>query len=127
MGYKLSQELHQYIRESCPGSNLARITFIGHSLGGLIIRAALPYLDKYKSKMHGFLTLCTPHLGYMYKSGKMINAGLWVLKKWRKSKCLGQLTMSDSKDLEKTCLFEMSKMEGLEWFKHLIFVSSYQD
>lgn len=42
MGVRLADEVKQFIRESCPGSNLARITFIGHSLGGLIIRAALP-------------------------------------------------------------------------------------
>lgn len=105
--------MHQYIRESCPGHNLARITFIGHSLGGLIIRAALPYLEKFKDKMHGFLTLCTPHLGYMYKCGKMFNAGMWVLKKWRKSVCLTQLSMADSKDLDKTVLYELSNSDGL--------------
>lgn len=88
MGYKLAQEVHQYIRESCPGSNLSRLTFIGHSMGGLIIRAALPYLEKFRDKMHGYLTLCSPHLGYMYKSSKIFNAGMWVLKKWRKSTCL---------------------------------------
>jgi hypothetical protein len=88
MGYKLAQEVHQYVRESCPGTHLARLTFIGHSLGGLIIRAALPYLDKFKDKMHGYLSLCSPHLGYMYKSGKLFSAGMWVLKKWKKSKCL---------------------------------------
>jgi len=47
MGKRLAEEVHQYIRESCPGSQLGRLTFIGHSLGGLIIRAALPYLEKY--------------------------------------------------------------------------------
>jgi predicted alpha/beta superfamily hydrolase len=42
MGERLANEVIQYIRESCPGANLSRLTFIGHSLGGLIIRAALP-------------------------------------------------------------------------------------
>ncbi len=88
MGYKLAQEVHQFIRESCPGNNLGRLTFIGHSLGGLIIRASLPYLEKFKDKMHGYLSLCSPHLGYMYKSSKIFNAGMWILKKWRKSTCL---------------------------------------
>ena len=85
MGQKLADEVHQYIRESCPGSQLGRLTFIGHSLGGLIIRAALPYLEKYKDKMHGFLTLCSPHLGYMYKTSKLFSTGMWVLKSWKKS------------------------------------------
>lgn len=104
---------------------MSRLTFIGHSLGGLIIRAALPYLEKFKEKMHGYLTLCSPHLGYMYKSSKLFNAGMWVLKKWRKSTCLSQLAMTDSKELEKTALFELSKSEGLNWFHNVILVSSF--
>jgi len=87
-GYKLAQEVFQFIRENCPGNQLSRITFIGHSMGGLIIRCALPYLDKFKDKMHGFVTLCTPHLGYMYKTSKLFSTGMWLLKKWKKSPSL---------------------------------------
>jgi hypothetical protein len=127
MGYKLSEEVATFIRESCPGSNLARLTFIGHSLGGLIIRAALPYLEKFKDKMYGYLSLCSPHLGYMYKSGKLFSAGMWILKKWKKSNALSQLQMTDAKDLEKTVLYDLSRQEGLNWFKQIVFVSSFQD
>lgn len=35
--------------------------------------------------------------------------------------------MTDNKDLEKTALFELSKAEGLGWFKHIVLVSSFQD
>lgn len=59
---------------------LSKISFIGHSLGGLIIRSALPHLVEYKDYMHGFMTLGSPHLGYMYNSHSLINAGMWVLK-----------------------------------------------
>ena len=100
MGLKLANEVDQYIKESCPGSQLGRLTIIGYSLGGLIVRAALPHLEKYKSKMHGFLTMCSPHLGYMYKSGKLFSTGMWVLKAWKKSIVLNQLSMSDSKVME---------------------------
>ena len=101
MGLKLAQEVNFMINSTFPmGDQLARISFIGHSLGGLIIRAALPYLEKYKFKMHGFMTLCSPHLGYMYKSGNLVSAGMWFLKKWKKSPCLIQLSMQDNKDLE---------------------------
>jgi len=127
LGHRLAQEVLTFVRESCPGANLGRLTFIGHSLGGLIVRAALPYLDKLRGKMHGYLSLCSPHLGYMQKAGRVVNVGLWLLKKWRKSKCLEQLTMGDHRDLEKTCLYEMSKVEGLAWFRHMVLVSSYQD
>ena len=125
MGQKLSEEVHQYIRESCPGSQLGRLTFIGHSLGGLIIRAALPHLERYKEKMHGYMTLCSPHLGYMYKSSKLFTTGMWVFKNWKKSVTLNQLSMSDNKNLEKTALYRISQLSGLDWFKHVILVSSY--
>jgi len=109
MGAKLAEEVHQYIRESCPGNQLGRLTFIGHSLGGLIIRAALPKLEKYKDKFHGFLTLCSPHLGYMYKSSKLFTTGMWVLRSWKKSTVLTQLSMTDTKNIEETTLYRLSQ------------------
>ena len=66
MGVRLSQEVNAYITQYCPGSTLGRISFIAHSLGGLIARAALPYLEEHADKMYNFFTLSTPHLGYMY-------------------------------------------------------------
>lgn len=47
MGEKLSTEIINFISENCPENTLGRLSFIGHSLGGLIIRASLPFLDKY--------------------------------------------------------------------------------
>jgi len=75
MGLRLAGEVLNYIQEWIPGNNLGRLSFIGHSLGGLIIRAALPYLEEYSSKMHLFMTLSSPHLGYMYHSSKIVDAG----------------------------------------------------
>ena len=69
-------------------------------MGGLIIRSALPYLDKFKDKMHGFVSFCTPHLGYMYKTSKLFSTGMWLLRKWKKSIGLNQLGMTDHKDIE---------------------------
>ena len=85
MGYRLSQEVLQYIRENCPGNQLSRITFIGYSMGGLMVRAALPYLERLKDKFHGFVSICSPHLGYMYKTSKLFATGMWILNKWNKS------------------------------------------
>ncbi len=44
MGERLAQEVKQCINDNCSASTLGRISFIGHSLGGLIIRASLKYL-----------------------------------------------------------------------------------
>lgn len=108
MGIRLADEVRNYIKEWCPGGSLGRLSFIGHSLGGLIIRAALPYLEEYKDKMHLYMTLSSPHLGYMYNSSRLVDAGLWVLKKWKKNVCLAQLSMTDAKKIEDTFLYKLS-------------------
>ena len=114
MGERLANEVKQYIQSFCPMNCLSRVSFIGHSLGGLIIRAALPHLEgELKDKFFTYVSLSSPHMGYMYNSNKLFDAGMWFLKKWRKSKCLTQLSMSDAKDTEQTAMFKLSKASGL--------------
>jgi hypothetical protein len=44
MGNRLAVEIKSYIIENFPNNTLGRLSFVGHSLGGLKIRAALPKL-----------------------------------------------------------------------------------
>lgn len=127
MGEKLAAEVKAYILEWFPRNKLSKLSFLGHSLGGLIIRTALPHLSDYAGKMHLFLTLSTPHLGYMYNSSKIIDAGIWVLRKWKRSTALQQLSMNDDEEVNKTALFSMSDCAGLRWFRYVVFCSSFQD
>jgi predicted alpha/beta hydrolase family esterase len=128
MGERLANEVKQYIQAFCPIQCLSKVSFIGHSLGGLIIRAALPHLEgELKDKFFTYMSLSSPHMGYMYNSSKLFDAGMWFLKKWRKSKCLLQLSMTDSKNIEEAALFRLSKASGLQHFKNIVLVSSYQD
>jgi len=57
-------------------SNGLRISFIGHSLGGIIIRTALPYLSNYKKLMFSYLTLSTPHIGAGNSKSFVVNKGI---------------------------------------------------
>lgn len=68
-------------------------------------------------------------MGYMYNQSTIVDAGMWFLKTWRKSICLQQLRMSDAVnyDMETCCLYKISEMKGLSWFRHIVLVSSYQD
>lgn len=91
------------------------------------MRTSLPFLEEHKDKFHNFITLSSPHLGYMYNSSTIVDAGMWFLKTWRKSICLQQLRMSDNSDLEQSFLYKLSEMKGLSWFQHIVLVSSYQD
>ena len=93
MGKNLAKEVDKYIKDWCMSRDLknlflSKLSFIGHSLGGLIIRSALPHLEKFSSYMHGYLSLGSPHLGYMYNSNSLINAGMWILKNWKSSESL---------------------------------------
>ena len=66
MGERLATEVKQYILSFCPISCISKMSFIGHSIGGLIIRAALPHLAEYAPKFFTYISLGSPHLGYMY-------------------------------------------------------------
>lgn len=79
MGERLAKEVRFYIKENCPGEMVQRISFIGHSMGGLICRASFPHMADLSHKFHTFVTLGTPHLGYMYNSSKLFETGMWFL------------------------------------------------
>ena len=125
MGSRLSKELISYLSERFP-EKPPTISFIGHSLGGLIIRAALPLLECLSDRMHLLMTLSTPHLGFMYSS-KLLDAGMWLLKRVKKFQCLKQLCLEDYPRVEGTCVYLLSKAEGMQWFKYVVLVSSSQD
>jgi predicted alpha/beta hydrolase family esterase len=67
---------------------LGKLSFVAHSLGGLIVREALKHLSGFKAKMHAYISLGSPHLGYMYNSSSLIDAGMWLIKKWKQSDSL---------------------------------------
>ena len=58
---------------------LYSLSFIAFSLGGVITRAALSYLWKLKHKFMTFITLGSPHLGYVYNTSKLIETGFCFL------------------------------------------------
>ena len=74
---------------------MSKLTFIGHSLGGIIVREALKHLNSYKRYFHGYISLGSAHLGYMYNSTSIIDAGMWLIKKFKQSTSLKQLSMTD--------------------------------
>ena len=127
MGRRLAIETQTFVHDYFPGRSLEKLSFIGHSMGGLVIRAALPTLGELRRKLHFMMTLSTPHLGYIKKSSALVDIGLWVLKKIRHSLSLNQVTMMDDPDPRKCALYELSKYEGMSDFRHILLLSSPQD
>uniref|UniRef100_UPI00358E979D protein FAM135A isoform X2 n=1 Tax=Myxine glutinosa TaxID=7769 RepID=UPI00358E979D len=106
-----------------------RLSFIGHSLGNLIIRSVLAHqrFQGFLPLLHTFLSLSGPHLGTMYNNSTLVNTGLWFMQKLKKSSSLLQLTLRDNPDPRRTFLYKLSQKPGLQYFKHVVLVGSTQD
>ncbi|KAM7136050.1 protein FAM135A isoform 10-T10 [Molossus nigricans] len=124
---RLLDEIIQYIQ--IYSLTVSKISFIGHSLGNLIIRSVLtrPRFKYYLHKLHTFLSLSGPHLGTLYNSSALVNTGLWFMQKWKKSGSLLQLTCRDHSDPRQTFLYKLSNKAGLHYFKNVVLVGSLQD
>jgi len=128
MGERLAEEVTQFISGVVtPDTGLEHLSFVTHSAGGLIVRCALPLLAEYHDKLYTFLSLSAPHLGYMHGASTLFKTGLWVVKKVRRSQCLEELSMTDAEQKSDCLIWRLSKMPGLEHFRHVVLVSSVQD
>ncbi|MGH0135204.1 UNVERIFIED_CONTAM: hypothetical protein FKN15_009814 [Acipenser sinensis] len=124
---RLLDEIIQHIQ--LYNLTIARISFIGHSLGNIIIRSVLtrPRFRYYLNKLHTFLSLSGPHLGTLYNNSTLVSTGLWLMQKLKKSGSLLQLTFRDHSDSRKTFLYLLSQKPGLQHFKNVVLVASPQD
>uniref|UniRef100_A0A674PM62 Family with sequence similarity 135 member B n=1 Tax=Takifugu rubripes TaxID=31033 RepID=A0A674PM62_TAKRU len=124
---RLLDEIIQHIQ--LYNLTIGRISFIGHSLGNIIIRSVLtrPRFRCYLPKLHTFLSLSGPHLGTLYNNSALVSTGLWLMQKLKKSGSLLQLTFRDHVDPRKTFLYHLSQKPGLQFFKNVVLVASPQD
>ncbi|XP_060772809.1 protein FAM135A isoform X3 [Neoarius graeffei] len=124
---RLLDEIVQYIQ--IYNLSVSKISFVGHSLGNLIVRSVLtrPRFKGYLNRLHTFLSLSGPHLGTLYNSSALVNTGLWFMQKWKKSGSLLQLTCRDHSDPRQTFLYKLSKKAGLQFFRNVVLVGSLQD
>lgn len=124
---RLVQEISYHIEAY--SLNPAKISFIGHSLGNVLIRACIarPEMHRWRSKFHTFLSLSGPHLGTAYNTNNIVNMGLWFMQKFKKSESLLQLSMKDASDPKQSFLFKLSQEPGLQYFRYVLLCGSAQD
>lgn len=72
----MAHELLLWIKDEGPSQGFKRLSFVAHSMGGLVVRAALPHLERYKDLMYTYISLGTPHLGYLVKTKGLVNSGI---------------------------------------------------
>jgi hypothetical protein len=61
------------------------ISFITHSLGGLIARSAFMFMESHKYHMKGFISLGTPHLGHLFHNSTLNKLGMKAMSLFKKS------------------------------------------
>ncbi|XP_024082502.1 uncharacterized protein LOC106663063 [Cimex lectularius] len=124
---RLVAEILYHIEAS--GITPSRISFVGHSLGNIIIRAAIsrPQFKHLLPRLYTFLSLSGPHLGTLYNNSGLVNMGMWFMQKWKKSGSLLQLSLRDAADVRDTFLYKLSQRCNLVHFKNILLCGSSQD
>ncbi|KAK1323856.1 hypothetical protein QJS10_CPA02g00461 [Acorus calamus] len=95
MGNRLAEEVTAFLKKKMDklsrsgGYRDIKLSFVGHSIGNIIIRSALT--------------------GYLYSSNSLFNSGLWLLKKLKNAQCIHQLTLTDDPDLHNTFFYKLCK------------------
>eukprot|EP00004_Rigifila_ramosa_P017220 TRINITY_DN4168_c0_g1_i1.p1 TRINITY_DN4168_c0_g1~~TRINITY_DN4168_c0_g1_i1.p1 ORF type:complete len:984 (+),score=156.79 TRINITY_DN4168_c0_g1_i1:872-3823(+) len=129
-GEALGREVAAHLQNLASGGTVVgRISFLAHSLGGLVVRAALATtaLAKHLALLWTFVSLSSPHLGVAHGSNAVVGSALWVWKRWASSTALHELTFSDSEEVQETLLYMLTQHRSFELFRHVILVSSEQD
>ncbi|XP_073013960.1 uncharacterized protein [Typha latifolia] len=135
MGSRLAEEVITFLRKKIDklskygGCKDIKLSFVGHSIGNIIIRSALTesMMAPFLKHLYTYMSISGPHLGYWYSSNSLFNSGLWLLRKLKGAQCIHQLTITDDPDLQNTFFYKLCKHKTLEHFKNIILLSSPQD
>lgn len=125
-GFRLAAEVKKNINEMVGESNLRSISFMGHSLGGVIIRAALPYLKEYHEQFQTLITLGSPHLGAISSGNTLVDCGMWYLRNIIKYESILQIMTRDHWSINQKFMYTLSLDSSIGKFKNIIMTGSPQ-
>nr|CDJ82212.1 Protein of unknown function DUF676 domain containing protein [Haemonchus contortus] len=127
MADNLLSEVHSYASRY---SELpARISFVAHSLGGVIVRTAVTRKDASDwlvPRLHCLLTINTPHLGLAYV-GRGINLGIQLMQWWKQSRSMEQLALKDEVSFSDSFLYRLSKKRTFGLFRYVLLIGTPAD
>ena len=117
LGIETAKEITKHVSEIENDYGVEKITLIGYSMGGLVLRSALPYLSYYVEYFENFISIATPNLGYININNSLLTSGIWLAKRFASNKVLSEITLKDSKNIDDWYLCKLSDYVGLDWFK----------
>jgi len=118
LGELVGNEIIRHVISMMQLHNINKIILIGYSMGGLILRSALPHLKRYKHILDSFITLATPHIGYLTTQSKLLTMGMWVADRFNINNSIAEIMLSDMKNIKDCALYKISKFKGLDWFNN---------
>lgn len=78
-------------------------------MGGVIIRAGLPHLAKYRPIFCSFLSFASPHIGMTYNSSFLVSMGMNFFVTFKKYASIKELLLKDQSCFQDNFLFKLSK------------------
>jgi triacylglycerol esterase/lipase EstA (alpha/beta hydrolase family) len=89
------EEIDKYLDELDHKDRIYRVVMIGHSMGGLVLRIAANQIKR-KELLYAYLSLGTPHLGYLQGLKLHIRAGLSLFSSMYSNPCLNEFSGKDA-------------------------------
>ncbi|KAI8592714.1 putative serine esterase-domain-containing protein [Geranomyces variabilis] len=110
--------------------DIDRMSFVCHSLGGLIARAAIekPGMRVFHDIFHTFTTFATPHLSIAMTDNRILSLLGKAYLLFEKSPCIEQVLLRDASDKHECFLYRQAhSTQALERFKKICLFASAQD
>ncbi|ORX82072.1 DUF676-domain-containing protein [Anaeromyces robustus] len=126
---KLYEEIEEYMIKK--HTKFTYISFICHSMGGLIARSLIGKTSfiKYWSLLHSFISISVPHIGMQLKNPffSLCFKSYLKIRNRKKKTSLDQLALQDESDIKNCYIYKLSEKKSLELFKYVHLVSVTQD
>ncbi|KAJ9461096.1 hypothetical protein DIPPA_02433 [Diplonema papillatum] len=124
LGENVAKEVAAVVQQRRSRSlSTRRLTFVGHSMGCIVIRAALQAreMEPLLTSLYTYISLAGPHLGIPVSNSKRIGCALGLLSSVQRSANIRELR------LDSALLHALSSNDKIGMFKHVLLFASEDD
>eukprot|EP00927_Polykrikos_kofoidii_P032875 TRINITY_DN27876_c0_g1_i1.p1 TRINITY_DN27876_c0_g1~~TRINITY_DN27876_c0_g1_i1.p1 ORF type:complete len:731 (+),score=83.58 TRINITY_DN27876_c0_g1_i1:48-2195(+) len=126
-GVRLAAELSECLTRF----DACRLSFVALGSGGLIVRAALPWMQEHKEKLCTFMTISTPHLGLrppvLSWRAWLSTRAMGALCSGAESQVVDELLLADARTARASLMFRLSGDNFLSLFREVVLVADTHD